>query len=424
MMRNGVRKKSVETHAVLDIGSSKVVCLIGQSDPNMGIKLIGSGFGVSAGLKSGAVVDMEAVEHGIRTAVEKAEREANVTVQSVAVNVAVRSLRSEHLTVQTEFASGEVADRDLRRLVNSSLSEFSQPEQTILHAIPLSWSVDGEGNIEEPRGMFGTSLGVDMHFVLAGVGPLRNLAHCIERCHLTINSVSASPYAAGLSVLTEDEIDLGVTLIDMGGGITSAAIFRDNSLVHVEALAVGGQTVTKDIARGLMTPPEAAERIKMLYGSALHGVDDERINIPCPPMGAQDTLHQEPKSLLTGVIRSRVEETFEILRDRMQQKGLDNYSGRRIVLTGGGSQLNGVRELAEFVFNKRVRIGRPHGVLGLKDTLSSPDFAVATGLLKYQYLKEKEVISGPPDLTGRRYMRKRYSGGSLGRSLQWLKENF
>ncbi|NNE58653.1 MAG: cell division protein FtsA [Hellea sp.] len=418
------RKTKNEAQAVLDIGSSKVVCLIGQADPNMGVRILGSGFGVSSGLKSGAVVDIHAVEHGVRTAVEKAEREAGVAVQSVAVNVAVRSLRSEHLKVQTEFANGEVADRDLRRLVNSSLSEFAQPEQTILHAIPLSWSVDGERNIDEPRGMYGSSLGVDMHFVMAGVGPLRNLAHCIERCHLSINSVSASPYAAGLSVLTEDEKDLGVTLIDLGGGITSASVFRDNSLVHVETLAVGGVTLTKDIARGLMTPPEAAERIKMIYGSALHGADDDRESIPCPPMGAQDTLHHEPKSMLTGIIRSRIEEIFEILRDRMNQKGLDAYSGRRIVLTGGGAQLNGVRELAEYVFNKRARIGRPHGVLGLDESLSSPDFAVATGLLKYQFLKEKDVITGPPDLTGRRYMKKRYSGGSIGRSIQWLRENF
>ena len=420
----GGRHKKPDTVAVLDVGSSKVVCMIGQSDPNMGVKLLGSGFGVSAGLKSGAVVDMNAVEHGIRRAVEKAEREAGVAVRSVALNAAFRSMHSEHLNVQTEFASGEVADRDLKRLINSSLSELSQPEQTILHALPICWSVDGESKVEEPRGMYGASLGVDMHFVLAGVGPLRNLAHCIERCHLNISSVTASPYAAGLSVLTEDEKDLGVTLIDLGGGTSSAAIFRDNVLVHVETLAVGGQTLTKDIARGFMTPPEAAERIKRIYGSALHGKDDDQVNIPCPPMGAQDTLHHESKSMLTGIIRSRVEETFEILRDRMNKKGFEEYSGRRIVLTGGGSQLNGVRELAEYVFNKRVRIGRPHGVLGLKNELATPDFAVATGLLKSQFLKEKEVISGPPDLTGRRYRQKRYSGGSLSRSLQWLKENF
>lgn len=418
------RHHRTDTQAVLDIGSSKVVCMIGQSDPNMGVKLLGSGFGVSSGLKSGAVVDMESVAHGIRTAVEKAEREAGIAVDKVAVNIAVRSMRSEHLTVQTEFATGEVADRDLKRLVNSSLSEFAQPEQTILHAIPLSWSVDGENKIEEPRGMYGRSLGVDMHFVMADVGPLRNLAHCIERCHLNIKSVSASPYVAGLSTLTEDEKDLGVTLIDLGGGVTSAAVFRDNALAHVESLSVGGRTLTKDIARGLMTPPEAAERIKMLYGSALHGADDDLVQIPCPPMGAQDTLHHEPKSLLTGIIRSRVEEIFEILRDRMNEQGLDAYSGRRIVLTGGGARLNGVRELAELIFNKRARIGRPHGVLGLNENLSGPDFAVSTGLLKSQFSKEKEVISGPPDLTGRRYMRKRYSGGSLERSMQWLRENF
>lgn len=423
-MLSGGRQKRSETHAVLDIGSSKVVCLIGQSDLNLGVRLLGSGFGVSAGLKSGAVVDMEAVAHGVRTAVENAEKEAGLAVDKVAVNIAVRSLRSEHLNVQTEFASGEVADRDLRRLINSSLSEFAQPEQTILHALPLSWSVDGEHKIDEPRGMFGRSLGVDMHFVMAGVGPLRNLAHCIERCHLNIKSVSVSPYMAGLSVLTADEKDLGVTLIDLGGGMTSAAVFRDNALVHVETLPVGGQTLTKDIARGLTTPAEAAERIKLLYGSALHGTDDDLVQIPCPPMGAQDLLHHEPKFMLTGIIRSRVEEIFEILRDRMNEKGLDTYSGRRIVLTGGGAHLTGVRELAEVIFNKRARIGRPHGVLGLKDSLSGPAFAVATGLLKYQFIKESEVISGPPDLTGRRYMRKRYSGGSLGRSLQWLRENF
>lgn len=416
--------KKPDTVAVLDIGSSKVVCLIGQAEPNFGVRLLGSGFGPSSGIKSGAVVDMDSVESGIRSAVEKAEREAGVAVQSVAVNLASRSLKSERLRANTEFASGEVADRDVKRLLKTSLEEFAQPDRTILHAIPLDWSVDGEDNIQEPRGMFGSNLAVHMHFVMAGVGPLRNLAHCIERCHLTMKSVTISPYASGLAVLTDDEKDLGVTVIDMGGGITSAAVFRDDKLVHAEALSVGGQTATSDIARGLMTPFEAAERIKMIYGSALHGAHDDTEVIPCPPMGAQDVLHNEPRSVLTGIVRSRVEETLEILRDRLQDAGLDAYSGRRVVLTGGGAKLNGVREVAEYVFNKHVRIGRPHGILGLKDTLSGPDFAVAVGLLKQQFMSYDEAISGPPDLTGRRYRKKRYSGGSLGRSMQWLKENF
>lgn len=413
-----------DTVAVLDIGTSKVVCLIGQREPNFGVRLLGSGFGRGAGIKAGAVVDMEAVEIGVRSAVEKAEREAGVAVRNVAVNIATRSTRSDRIMVNTHFSSGEVADRDIKRVITSSLSEQAQADMTMLHAIPLSWSVDGENNVQEPRGMFGSNLAVDMHFVQAGIGPLRNLAHCVERCHLTMKSVTVSPYASGLAVLTDDEKDLGVTVIDMGGGITSAAIFRDDKLVHTETLSVGGQNVTGDIARGLMTPFEAAERIKMIYGSALHGCDDDKEQIPCPPMGAQDVLHHEPRSVLTAIVRSRIEEIFEIMRDRLSEAGMDAYSGRRVVLTGGGAQLNGVREVAGYVFNKHVRIGRPHGILGLKDTLSGSDFSVAVGLLKQEFMGQPEAISGPPDLTGRRYRQKRYTGGGIGRSLQWLKENF
>lgn len=423
MLMRGPQKR-LETAAVLDIGSNKIVCLIGQADPNMGVRLLGFGFGASAGIKGGVVVDMDAAEAGIRSAVEKAERQAEIAVNSVSVNVSTRSLRSQHMTVQTEFASGEVADRDLARVVNSSLSELSQPDAAILHAMPLNYSVDGEHDIRDPRGMFGSRLGVDMHFVLAGIGPLRNLAHCVERCHLRINSARVSPYAAGAAVLTEDEKDLGVTVIDMGAGITTVGIFRDNTLVHVDALPVGGQSVTNDIARGLVTPMEAAERIKFLYGSALHGADDDEALVPCPPMGAQDELHYQPKSLLTSIIRSRVEETFEILAARIADAGFDVYSGRRIVLTGGASQLIGAPEVAELVFNKRVRIGRPHGILGLKDKLSGPEMAVAAGILKSRFSASSEAISGPPDLSGRRYRQRRYSGGAVGRSYQWLRDNF
>lgn len=408
----------------MDVGSNKTVCLIGREEPGLGVRLVGSGFGVSAGLKGGAVIDLEAAETGIRTAVEKAEKAAGVTVQDVCVNVALRSLRSQHMTVQTEFASGAVADRDLKRVLNSSLSEQAEPDHAIIHAIPMTWQVDDEDGIKDPRGMYGQKLGVQMHFVLGGIGPLRNLAHCIERCHLNIRSVTASPYASALAVLTEDERDLGVTLIDLGAGITSAAIFRDNTLVHVDALGVGGRNVTTDLARGLTTPFEAAERIKTIYGSCLHGADDDFISVPCPPIAAQDELHHHPRSRVTAIIRARMEETFELLRDRIHAAGLENYSGRQIVLTGGGARLNGVRELAEFVMSKRVRIGQPHGVFGLSDVLGQPDFAVATGLLKQAFETLPEAVNGPPDLSGRAYRQQRYSGNAIGRSMQWLRENF
>ena len=419
-----MKPRSPDTVCVLDLGSSKVACLIGRQDESMGIRLLGSGTAVSRGVKAGAVVDLEAAEQGIRQAVEKAERAAGVSVHGVTVNVGLRSLKSRHLRVQTEFANGAIADRDLKRVIGSSFTELAEPSYAIVHALPRDWEVDGESGIRDPRGMFGQRLGVDMHFVTAGIGPLRNLAHCIERCHLSLRSVTVSPYAAAQSVLTEDERDLGVTLIDMGAGLTTIAVFRDNMLVHVDALGVGGRNVTSDIAHGLNTPLEAAERIKLFYGCALRGTRDDFEKIPCPPVAAMDELQHVPRSELTRIIRARAEETLELIKSRLMDAGLDSYSGRQIVLTGGAAQLSGLAELTEIVFNKRVRIGTPHGIFGLSDTLGRPDFAVATGLLRHAFEGAGEAVSGPPDLSGRQHQRSRYSGNALSRSLQWLKENF
>lgn len=416
--------RNPDTVCVIDIGSSKVVCLIGRRDEALGVRLLGSGTATSRGVKVGAVVDLDAAEQGIRKAVERAERAAGVSVHGVIVNVGLRSLSSRHLRVQTEFASGAIADRDLKRVIGSSLTELSEPDYAILHALPRDWDVDGETGIRDPRGMFAQRLGVDMHFVTAGIGPLRNLAHCIERCHLNLRSVTVSPYAAAQSVLTEDERDLGVTLIDLGAGLTTVAVFRDNKLAHVDALGVGGGNVTADIAHGLNTPLEAAERIKLFYGSALHGARDEFEQIPCPPVGAMDELQYAPRSKLTSIIRARTEETLTLIQNRLIDAGLDTYSGRQIVLTGGAAQLSGLRELTELVFHKSVRIGSPHGVFGLSDAQNSPDFAVAAGLLRHAFEQTGEAVSGPPDLSGRRYQSSRYTGNAFTRSVQWLRENF
>ncbi len=410
--------------AVLDIGSSKVACFIGQQEVGTDIRILGAGFHASAGLKAGAVVDMEAAEHTIRHAVEKAERAAGFAIQSVIVNISSRSLTSHHINVESRFSSAEIADKNLRRVIEMAMAEFAEPDQAVLHALPLNWTLDGERGIRDPRGMYGSNLGVAMHFVTTNVGVLRNLSHCIERCHLRIEGMVASPYAAGEGVLVDDEFDLGVTLIDMGAGITTAAVFRDRTLAFVDAIGVGGKNVTSDIARGLTTPWEAAERIKAIYGSAMESQNDENQMVPCPPMGAEDELHHEPLSALTGIVRCRIEETFEILRDRFKAAGVGDFAGRRIVLTGGAAQLTGAVPLAEFVFGKRVRIGAPHGLLGLPETMVGPDFAVAAGLMKHVFQDKAEAITGPPDLSGRRIRQRRYGGGGVVRSLRWFKENF
>ena len=416
--------KRTDALAVLDIGAEKTVCLIGQSDDSFGVRLLGTGFGVSGGLKGGAIVDLEATETGIRSAVEKAERAAGVTVRSVAVNVSSRSLQSRHLNLSMDFANGEITDRAKSKLTRTAFAKLDAPHHAVIHAVPLAWSVDAAEGIRDPRGMYGRRLGVDMHFVLAELGALRNLAHCIERCHLRLSGVTASPYAAGLGVLTEDELDLGVTLIDLGAGVTTQAVFRDQSLLSVSALGVGGRTLTHDIARGLSTPVEAAERIKSIYGSALLGADDHESLVPCPPMGADDELTHEPRSRLTTIVRARMEETFEILRDRLRRSGLEDYSGRRVVLTGGAAQLNGVRELAELVFEKSVRVGRPSYMQGLKSTLSEPAFAVAMGMLRVGFANDGDLVAGAPDLSGRTRTASRTPAGVMGRTARWLVENF
>lgn len=413
-----------EVAAVLDIGSSKIACFIGVMEPDTGVRLLGIGHHASDGIKCGAVVDMDAAETAIRCAVEKAERAAGFTISAVTVNVSTRTLASQHLTADTQFASGEVADRDLKRVLSTALAEFDEPDQTILHALPLNWSVDGTRGIRDPRGMFGKSLGVDMHFVTAGIGVLRNLAHCVERCHLRIKAMVATPMAAGYGALVDDELDLGATVIDMGAGITTASVFRERSLIFVDSVAIGGGHVSTDIARGLTTTLEGAERLKSLYGSALGSSKDDTQMISCPPMGEAGEPHMESRALLTAIVRSRLEETFEILRDRLKSTGMDEFAGRRIVLTGGGAQLNGAAELAGIIFGKRVRVGRPHGILGLSDTASGPDFAAAAGLIKYAFASHNDAISGAPDLSGRKYRKRRYAGNSLGRSIDWLKENF
>ena len=419
----GASNDEKDIRAVLDIGTSKAVCLIGHEEPGLGMRIIGSGQAQVEGLKAGAVIDLVKAETGIREAVRRAEKKSGVAVRSVGVNVSTRSLTSHRMEVETAFASGAVAARDLRRLKRESLVKQAQPETVILHAMPLDWRVDQERGIKDPTGMYGSRLSVHMHFVKADIGPLRNLAHCIERSHIQIGAAHAAPLAAAEAVLTDDEKDLGATVIDLGAGVSSYAIYRHNELIHVGAVGRGGKNITQDLAVGLSTPPEAAERIKRIYGSALYGFDDQQL-VPCPPVGALDQLAGHPKAFVIEIIRAQLEVIFAKMKAQLEEKGLEPYIGRRIVLTGGGALLNGITEFVTTIFNVPVRIGRVHSVIGLEDHQSQADFATACGLMKLDFMTRTETISGPPDLSGRQFRTRRYAGGGLGLSLRWLRDNF
>ncbi len=404
--------------AALDVGSTKVCCFVARPEPG-GARVVGIGHQVSRGMRAGAVIDMETAETAIRAAVDTAERMAGETVHRVYVNLTGGRPHSQLVGVEMAIAGHQISDGDIRRVLNQAQARTDLGDRQVIHAVPTGYSIDGSRGIHDPRGMYGARLGVNLHIVAASTGPLQNLKVVVERCHLEVADFVVSPYAAALSTLVEDEKDLGVTLLDMGGGTTSIAVFYDGALVHADVVPVGGAHVTNDIARGLSTPMADAERMKTLYGSAIVGPADEREMVSVPQIGeaGEDSVQQIPRSMLIGIIQPRIEETLELVRDRLKASNADRLAGRRLVLVGGASLLTGVRELAARVLDKQVRIGRPLRVHGLADATGGPAFAGCAGLLAYAMRKPEEAEQAPQpavlEATGR-----------MARIGAWIRENF
>jgi cell division protein FtsA len=411
--------------AALDVGSTKVACFIAKVHDARGpartpVNVIGVGHQVSRGVKCGAVVDMVEVEESIRSAVDQAERMSGVTIHEVVASFSAGSPRSFMAQGAVELEGQPVTEREMARAIASAQSEVELGGLIALHAIPVTYSIDASKGVRDPVGMFGDVLGVNLHMVGAEVGPVRNLGVCIERCHLEMAGLAVAPYASGLASLVEDEMDLGVTLIDLGGGTTSVAVFSEGSLIHCGVVPVGGHLVTSDLARGLSTTLAQAERLKTLFGSALVGTNDDKAMLTVPLIGEADpeAVHQVPRSMLTSIIRPRIEETFEMVRDLLEEAGIGRLAGRCVVVTGGASQLNGVKETAARVLGKQVRLGRPIRLTGLPDAASGPAFSTVAGLLSY-------LVHGPQDtLLLDTHSEKRKGAHQISRIGRWFIENF
>ena len=428
---NGANGKTPGVCAALDVGSSKIACFIAKTDQTIAgprPRVVGVGHQSSRGVRGGAIVDMDEAAGAIRSAVEQAERMAGQAVNSVTVTLSAGQPSSTRIGAEIDLPQREVTERDLRRLLDGALSEFAVADRVVLHAIPLAWSVDDHRGIRDPRGMFGRTLGVEVHVITAAIGPLRNLMTCVERCHFDLKGVVATPYASGLSALGDDEVQLGATLIDMGAGATTAAVFAEGALLHIDTVPVGGSHVTSDVARGLSTPLAAAERLKTLYGSALDSPDDDQQMIEVPSVTGDRIYGSAPRSLLNSIIRPRLEETFELIRDRLDAAGVSKTSGRRLVLTGGASQLPGTGELAARVFGKQVRIAGPGGITGLGDAVSGPAFSAVAGVVRRETRGAAEAIAGPPrvgTLSGARIRREPARAGERsGAVWRWFAESF
>ncbi len=388
------------TVSVLDVGSTKICCLIARLKPRDGealrrrthsIEVLGFASTRSRGIKSGVVVDLEEAERAIRLAVDAAERMAEMTVGSLIVNLSCGRLKSETFSASVNVG-GAVSEADIQRVLGAGGAQSVSDGRMVLHALPIGYSLDSNRGVHDPVGMLGETLGVDMHVVTADEAPLSNLELAINRCHLEVETVVATPYASGLAVLVDDEAELGVACIDLGGGTTTLSIFHEGEFAHADAIAIGGQHVTLDIARGLSTNLADAERIKARHGSALQSPSDDKDILTVPPV-SEDEREQSntvPRSALTRIIRPRVEETLEMTRDMLTRSGFAGAVGERIVLTGGASQLTGLAETARRILGKNIRVGRPLGIQGLPEAAKSPAFAAAVGLIIYPQVAQIE----------------------------------
>ena len=408
-----------KTIAILDVGSSKICCFIAEVNVEKGTpRVIGIGHRESQGLNLGTVVNMEETENAIRTAVDAAEKMAGGDpIENVTVNITSGNPHSSQLCVEVEVSGHEISQDDIDRVLDLGRHHLNDQERFIIHSGTTSFSIDGVTGVSDPRGMFGDKLGVEMHVTSALLSPLRNLQTCINRCHLNMAGVVFSPYASGLSTLVADELELGSICVDMGGGITSFAAFKGSQFIYGDMIPYGGHHVTKDIAQGLSTPLSAAERLKTLFGNCLSAMSTVRHQIDVTQIGdsGQENVTTIPRKMLTSIIEPRVEEIFEIIRDKIRDAGLENTVGRRLIITGGASQLGGVEELAKKVFKCQVRLGLPLNIDGLADTTMGGGFATGAGLLLY-------ATSRPEEL---HFMDKKKINQGLFESIRnWIKSNF
>ncbi len=416
----------------LDIGTTKVACLIARLEPappaaigpgrTHSIKVLGIGHQRARGMKGGVIVDLDEAERAIRVAVDAAERMAGVHARGVIVNMTGGRLSSQTFHAELALNGRPVSNADLHRVMEIATAHSIAAGRSVLHSLPTGYALDSARGIRDPNGMVGDKLGVDMHVVTGDAAVARNIMLAIERCHLSVEAVTATPYASGLSVLIEDEAQMGVAAIDFGGGTTSISVFNGGSLVHADAIAVGGHHVTMDIARGLSMRLGDAERIKALSGSCIETASDDRELISVAQVGDEDreAANHIARSQLTRIIRPRVEEILELVRDRLKSSGFAHEAGRRLVLTGGSSQLTGLPELARRILSKQVRIGRPAAVNGLPESAKSPAFAACVGLLTYPQVAAIEHFE---PARGRALLATG-TDGYISRVGRWLKDSF
>ncbi|MEM7742544.1 MAG: cell division protein FtsA [Pseudomonadota bacterium] len=420
--------------AVLDIGSTKITCLVLRLDPQRiaeadlrdgrgtglfgAIEIVGARTVQARGVRRGEIIDMEETCRAIRLALLNAERMAAPRidrVDQVIVSFSGGRQQSAMTEAEVETETGQVTDRDLSLAFASCPEPPMGPGRRILHAQPCEIAVDHKGGITDPRGMTARTLSVACHVLTVDAQPLADVIECVRRCDLDLAGVVSAPYASAMAALIEDEQRAGAVCIDMGGGGTSLAVYLRDHLMCIDQVRYGGGHVTADIAAGLSCSHQTAERIKTLHGGVIPMGSDDREMIEAPRLGEEDTpgARQIPRGMLIGVIRPRMEEILEMVRARLVSLGVDAMPGSGLVLTGAAAQLQGVDEMATRILGRRPRIGRPLRIAGLPQSLAGPDYSTAVGLAMYALRRHDELwdFEAPP--SGAR--------GRAGEMFRWFK---
>jgi cell division protein FtsA len=382
LRRGGTKAKTSRVVAALDIGTSKVCCLIMAVDGPEEMRLVGFGHQRMRGLKAGVVVDPDQAERAVRAAVGQAERMAGHTLERVFVSVTCGRLKSSNFVARAPLADGSVGRGDIARVFAAGDAFAARNGRVVVQLMHGDWSLDGQPAVRDPLGMAGRELSLPMHAVTADEPPLRNLLHVVERCYLEAEGLVAAPFASALAATTEEERHLGVLCIDFGGGTTTLSIFVDGRSVFVDSVPVGGSHVSYDIARAFSTPLAEAERIKALYGTLVqaHSDESEVIAFQSADNGVEAPF-QATKAQLRAVIEARLEALYGLVAERLAQSGVEHVVGNRVVVTGGASQLVGLAEWWSARCGSVARTGRPRILESLSSAMSSPAFSAAVGLV-------------------------------------------
>ena len=377
--------------AALDIGSSKVCCLIGKLDNQNNLSIIGAGFQESKGLVSGIITDMKALESSIRNCVASAEKMATVKVKKITIGFSSVNIEIENLNIEIDLKGSIVSQGDLDRAYNFLSEKHITGSRSILHIIPVQYSIDGNKGVKSPLGMFGDKLGVEISIISTDQNILKNFQNVVKQCDLEIDNIIYTPYAIGLSLLSEEEKELGVALVDIGSTLSSLSIFYNGTILFTKIIPLGGNMITNDISRIFSLSKADSERVKIINGQLIEELENSLSIIEVDALGNDNDSVEITRKDLISVIKPRVKEIINTLKEQVLESGYNHLIANRVVITGGASQMDGLINITSTIIEKRARLGKSNVIKGIPENMRSSSFSAINSLLTYSIVNNNDI---------------------------------